>query len=62
VHLDTNFISDDVKYVGNTLDIFSILALILGVGYLIWGKIYAYQDTKNQKNEKPVLQLKESVS
>jgi Golgi nucleoside diphosphatase len=50
-----------LNYVGNTLDIFSILALILGVGYLIWGEIYAYQDTKNQKNEKPVLQLKGSA-
>jgi threonine/homoserine/homoserine lactone efflux protein len=47
-----------LNYVGNTLDIFSILALILGVGYLIWGGIYTFQDTKNQKNEKSVLQLK----
>lgn len=37
-----------LRYVGNKLDILSVVALILGVGYLIWGEIDTYQSTKHE--------------
>jgi hypothetical protein len=37
-----------LNYVGDTLSNFSVLALILGIAYIVWGEIDAYISSKKE--------------